>query len=576
MGQSILRHLIHSLVCFIFLIVTGCDSVEKVELQNIPVNQNNSTNPSPISTDNVNNVSDYDHSVDVNRLNIAVPTPIKLMGSLPYPTRDINNIKSIHTDHWANRSDLIQANTGGVAVNIVWDQWESEKNTGFCNTQTGISFDGHCFTINKIVENEIKYYSSKGMIITAVLWGVPEWASDPEACKPIIATSRKFCSTSDETNFSRFVGMIANRFNGMQNVGRISDFIIHNEVNMNGWYIANCGQNGNTCDVDSWIKSYSREFNAAYDAIKQQQPAAKVFIPFAHQFDEKLRNLSSDRPVISVKTFLKGFSNLVGDRKWRVAYHPYPKWLSRPGFTPEDLPYVTYGNIGVLAGWLRGQFPNLPEAWEIHLTESGINSLNNYSSEVEQATAICDSFRNILGTPGIENYVYHRMQDHQLEVNNGAGFGLHNADGSAKLSWSLWSTMSGRKGQSNNLDCGFENDDYTVLVQYTHVNRKPWASTRIPPSGYSALASWRLHRNYQEKTVIIYECAKDDGSYATSKIGCEGGLNLGPLGYLNAEGEAPMVPLFSCDSNGVRFLSNHSSCEGSTTLEFLGYALPRT
>jgi len=166
--------------------------------------------------------------------------------------------------------------------------------------------------------------------------------------------------------------MIAKRYNGLNGNGRISDFVIHNEVNMNQWYKVECGS-GIPCDQEKWIADYSANYNAAYDRVMAEQPAARVMVPFAHQFDTNFDDPAGSNPIISVKTFMRGVHARAAGRKWRMAYHPYHKRLDSAESSFNDLPRVTFGNIGVLAGWLRQEFPSQPESWEIHLTENGVS-----------------------------------------------------------------------------------------------------------------------------------------------------------------------------------------------------------
>lgn len=510
--------------------------------------------------------------VDSDRLNVLQPTPVDLQNSLPYPTRSDFQIKAIQPDSWPRKEDFTDANTGGIAVNLVWKSWEPTPKTSTCNVRREVRFDGRCFNIDSNVEEQIRYWSNKGVVVTAVVYGVPQWAQIQHGCNPVDPTRRIFCAPENSTDFARFAGLLAERFDGRHGKGRIADFVIHNEVNMNDWYNVGCG-NGVVCDQAVWIDRYARDYNAAYDAIKARQPAAKVFTSFAHQFDESLNQPEGDSPILSVKSFIRAFATLTAGRKWRVAYHPYPPSLLHPVFGAEDLPHVTYGNIGVLAGWLRAEFPHQPEAWEIHLTESGINSVWLYSSEAEQAAAICDSFRNILGTPGIESHIYHRMVDHAAELDSGAGFGLHNEDGTPKQAWGLWSTMSGRDGKHDNLDCGFENVPFTRLTFYKSDERHPWASTRIPPKGYEKIASWKLLRGYEKNTNMLYECGNKDGTYISSDVSCGGTLTHGPVGYAYASPVENSVGLFSCHKGSTNYLSTNEACNDGETTEFLGYAI---
>ena len=487
-------------------------------------------------------------------------------GSLPYPERDAFSIKAIQTDGW-NKQDFVDANAGGVAINFSWLHWQPSKKIGNCSVGSEFEYDGYCFRMAPSIDKEVRYWTDNGVLVTGVVVNVPEWATDPEKC-----TRRKnLCAPANSADFARFAGMLSEHYNGLNGNGRVADFVINNEVNMNSWYNVGCG-NGIACDVDAWIRQYASDYNAAYDEITRHQPAAKVFISFAHHFE--FADLDRQWPIIAVKPFLKRFAQLTGDRNWRVAFHPYPPNLKESFFSPDDLPRITYGNIGILAAWLRREFPTNPEAWELHLTESGINSLWTNSSEAEQAEALCDSYRNVLGTPGIENYVYHRMVDHPVEVGLNTAFGLATEDGRLKQAWSVWSNMSGRNGNRNNLDCGFEDVPYTRVTQYQSTERENWVSSRRPPQGYTAANSWRLMRDHQEGTYMIYECAFLDGTYLSTDVECGGELNYGPVGYIFPEQVNNSTPLYSCIAgNSVYSASGNQGCGNDVTRQFLGYAI---
>ncbi len=512
-----------------------------------------------------------EYSVPYERRIERLPQAIDLNGSLAYPNRTGFDIKSVNTDFWPNSQELLDANTAGIGVNLVWESWQPSRSNNCTSSQ--IKFDGACFTVQSPFDQKIKYWSAQGKTVTGILYGVPAWARNNNVCTATSESTEKFCSTNNANDYARFAAMIAERYNGLNGHGRIADFVIHNEVNMNQWYKVECGS-GVPCDTEKWIADYSNNFNAAYDRIKSIQPAARVLISLAHQFDTTFDNPTGSNPVLSVKTFIRGLHARAAGRKWRIAYHPYHKRLDSAAASFDDLPYVTFGNIGVLSGWLRQEFPYQPESWEVHLTENGVSSAG-LSDEYSQRIAVCNSYRNTLGTPGIENYIYHRMKDHPLEAVHGVALGLRRDDGSAKPAWYTWESMSGRGSQRDNLDCGFENLPYTKLVSSVNASGDYRASTRVVGDSYSTVDQWFLLRDYQPGAYMAYECQSGQSSYISTDVYCSGARSYGPIGYVSEHGSANTTALFTCRNGSQVYSSDEYGCGNDAVVEFIGYVRKR-
>ncbi len=489
---------------------------------------------------------------------------------LPYPTRSPYRVKAIHPDLW-EPDEIAAQNTGGVSINMVWAVWEPLPKSPPCEPVWEREYEGHCFRIDGNVDAAITDWTARGITVTAVVYGVPAWARVGRVCSPFAPGFEIFCSPNDSADYGRFVGMLARRYDGHHGRGRIADFVIHNEVNTNHWYDVGCGH-GLPCHTQAWIDAYAADWTAAYDAVMREQPTAKVLVSLDHQFGTTFDRPAAWYPVLSGMTFLQEFATRVGSRAWRVAFHPYAANLLRPEFSADDFPFVTYGNIGVLVGWLRQMFPTVPSSWEVQLTESGVNSLAP-SSENAQAKGVCDSLANVLGTPGIENYVYHRMKDHPTETRDGLGVGLRRTNGAGKPAWITWSMANRNDLTPPRLSCGFEHLPYVKLVRGVHPTRGHWASTRILPPGFTAEGSWRLLREPAPGTVLIFECRIQNHNWLTTDPGCEGQFPMGPVGYAYENPVEGSVPLRRCRVGQGTDHIMAAHCDGLVEEMLLGYAM---
>jgi hypothetical protein len=310
-----------------------------------------------------------------------------------YPNR--KSIKGLQPD-FQPINQIIGNAVHTVAMNFVWSNWQPTLKKSSCSSNEFL-YSGLCYKLDAGLIDVVKTYTKSEIMVTGIIYGVPSWAR--RRCS--IAVDQIFCAPTEEgaVYYGLFVKFIAYYFNGENGNGRVADFVIHNEVNDIEWFNFGC-DNGN-CDINLWTTIYAQSYNHAYDNVLKEQKNVKVLISFLHDFFSDLDyKLKLKRAAISCETFLKNLIPKIGNRQWRLAFHSYPIDLLKPEFGPDDYPYVTFGNIGALSGWLHKNYPNNPHAWEIQLTENGINAKDS-SMYVAQRDKLCQAFKNILGTPGV-------------------------------------------------------------------------------------------------------------------------------------------------------------------------------
>jgi hypothetical protein len=280
---------------------------------------------------------------------------------------------------------------------------------------------------------------------------------------------------------------------------------------------------------------------------------------------------------MSARTFLTKLVPQLGTRQWALAYHPYPPNLLRSEFSRNDWPKITFGNINRLVGWLMQTYPNTSSAHKIYLTENGINSLGPNSDQYKQNDQLCVAFEIILSTPNIDLFIYHRLQDSPSEVQSGLGLGLVDTAGRYKRAWGLWALTNRFDVVPSKLSCGFENVPYVILKRGLHPVDGHFSTTRPLPDGYKLERSWKLFREYQPNTALIFECVRiiDKRNFPSTNQNCDNQEAWGPLGYVYTDQNinSKAVAIYRCRAGSDYFISADSKCENTNNEGLLGYAL---
>ena len=92
-------------------------------------------------------------------------------GPLPYPERDPMRLKELQPDFF-DMDQIAGNNTGGVAMNLLWANWEPSVHLAPCDAGQ-ILYDGHCFDVDAAVDTAIAGWSARGLNVTAVTYGTP-------------------------------------------------------------------------------------------------------------------------------------------------------------------------------------------------------------------------------------------------------------------------------------------------------------------------------------------------------------------------------------------------------------------
>lgn len=243
---------------------------------------------------------------------------------------------------------------------------------------------------------------------------------------------------------------VTTRYNGTAGYGKISNFVIGNEVNDNTTY-----NNAGPMEIDAYVGVYYQTFKTFYDAIKANNPNAQVYIPLENQWAGSVINTTGS---YRGKDFIEKFDALSkadGNLNWGLAYHPYANPIlsantlrdnesstnhqgqaTGAGDVTNDYnetAFITMKNLDALTNYMQ-QASMLNSAGQVRsiiLSELGYSSSSNIggSSETSQAANIAYAYYKAEMNPYIDAFILYQHVTQPDPVNTDAfQFGLWNGD----------------------------------------------------------------------------------------------------------------------------------------------------
>ena len=219
---------------------------------------------------------------------------------------------------------------------------------------------------------------------------------------------------------------------------------------VDSWVIGNEVNNGNTWnflpnrELSAYTRQYADSFRIWYDAIKAENPNAKVYIPFDYRW-----NWYSDQGYgyLQASHMLPILNEQLKDTDYGIAWHAYPEDLKDPDFTDDasakdgfDTPIINMKNIGVLTDFMQqSEYLNSEgNVRSIILSEQGFNAV----SEEKQAQMIEEAYNIAKKNPYIDTFYLNRENDlGEIHMGTEMRFGLTDRAGNKRKSFEVYKNL---------------------------------------------------------------------------------------------------------------------------------------
>ena len=321
---------------------------------------------------------------------------------------------------------------------------------------TGVtySFEGQTYSFNSSLiqqlDQEISRLSNAGVTVTLNI--VNGWdASQPALYRPgtqvVTSDMAQYYGFNVETEegfrlVKAMASFLANRYNGHNGHGKITNWVIGNEINNQYWnYVGNYS-------VTDYTRIFQRAFRVFYTAIKTVSANDHVMFSLDQYWTIPPESGSVGKyPGKDVLDTFAALDQEEGKTNWSLAIHPYPYPLTDPNFwndlssgkVTQDIttPVVSYANLSVLTNYMHNQnmLDQSGQVRAIFMTEEGFSSMKGLSQDasMEQAAAVAYGHYIVENNPDIDAYMLSRQLDNAAETKDGLYFGLSSigADGSS-------------------------------------------------------------------------------------------------------------------------------------------------
>lgn len=373
-----------------------------------------------------------------------------LGGDLPRMTarhpKGLGGIPPIHKpDH-----EIFQLGIGHATLNIVVNAvLRDQPARGYVPwTSEGLTYYIHERMLHS-TDATLRHLHEKGVIVSCILLvgnhrhpdGTPHSAmTHPEAEARGIYAMPNLTQEAPARLYAAAIRLLAERYNGSRGFGRISQWILHNEMDQAGTW-TNMGDQ----PLDRYLEAYMRSARIVHHTAQLFDRQSRVFLSLTHHWTQQ----SSGTGTYVVRDMIERFATLAraeGEFEWGVAYHPYPRDLRNPdtwkdaGLTTDfDTPYITPRNLEVLPAFLKQErflYHGRPRG--ILLSEQGFNSPTlSERDQRRQAAGLVYVFRKLKSLPEIEAYHLHRYQDAPAGE-GGLRLGIITETGEHKLGWDVY------------------------------------------------------------------------------------------------------------------------------------------